>query len=77
LADPAPLSALVTGGAGFALAGEPIKDISIGDLARLIKEMTQSPSPIVFVPYDEACAKDFEDMRLLARIIEEFRARGR
>ena len=39
------------------------KDISIGDLARLIKEMTGSRSPIVLVPYEEAYEKDFEDMR--------------
>ena len=39
------------------------KDISIGDLARLIKEMTASRSPIVLVPYEEAYEKDFEDMR--------------
>src|SRR5438552_6513731 len=39
------------------------KDITIHDLAQLVKTMTGSASPIVFVPYDEAYQKGFEDMR--------------
>ena len=39
------------------------KDISILDLARLIKQMTQSTSEIVFIPYEEAYRPGFEDMQ--------------
>jgi UDP-glucose 4-epimerase len=38
------------------------RDITIYDLARLVKEMTGSRSPIVLVPYDEAYQAGFEDM---------------
>lgn len=38
------------------------KEISIHELARLIKEMTGSSSEIVLVPYDEAYGEGFEDM---------------
>jgi UDP-glucose 4-epimerase len=39
------------------------EEISIADLAYRIKEMTGSPSPVVFVPYDQAYEEGFEDMR--------------
>lgn len=38
------------------------QEIPIVDLAYLIKEKTQSPSPVVFVPYDQAYEEGFEDM---------------
>jgi nucleoside-diphosphate-sugar epimerase len=38
------------------------QEISIGDLARKVKELTKSESEIVFVPYDEAYEEGFEDM---------------
>jgi len=38
-------------------------EISIGDLARKIKSLTASRSPIVKIPYDKAYAPGFEDMR--------------
>jgi UDP-glucose 4-epimerase len=38
------------------------EEISIGDLARLVKDRLGSSSPIVFIPYDEAYEKGFEDM---------------
>lgn len=38
------------------------KEISIYSLAVLVKELTQSPSQIVFVPYDQAYESGFEDM---------------
>lgn len=38
------------------------QEISIGELASLIREMTESPSPVVFIPYDEAYGEGFEDM---------------
>jgi UDP-glucose 4-epimerase len=39
------------------------QEINIRDLAQLIKAMTQSSSPIVYVPYQEAYEEGFEDMR--------------
>ena len=39
------------------------KEISIIELASMVKEMTGSTSKIVFVPYDEAYEEGFEDMR--------------
>jgi UDP-glucose 4-epimerase len=38
------------------------KEISIGDLAARIKAMTNSASPIVTIPYDQAYEAGFEDM---------------
>lgn len=42
--------------------GNP-EEITINDLAALVREITASRSPIVHVPYDEAYEKGFEDMR--------------
>jgi UDP-glucose 4-epimerase len=39
------------------------KEISMIDLAKMIKEVTNSNSEIVFVPYEEAYEEGFEDMR--------------
>ncbi len=39
------------------------RDISIYDLAVMVKEMTQSSSEIVFVPYEQAYETGFEDMQ--------------
>ncbi len=38
------------------------EEISIGDLAKLVKQRLGSSSPIVFVPYDKAYEPGFEDM---------------
>jgi UDP-glucose 4-epimerase len=38
------------------------QEISIIELAQRVKEMTQSDSEIVFIPYDEAYEEGFEDM---------------
>src|SRR6266516_640985 len=38
------------------------QEISIMDLARKVKELTNSESEIVLVPYDEAYEEGFEDM---------------
>lgn len=38
------------------------KEITILELARLIKEKIQSASPIVFIPYEKAYSPGFEDM---------------
>lgn len=39
------------------------EEISIKELAELIRNMTDSKSEIKFIPYDEAYEKHFEDMR--------------
>ncbi|HEY64137.1 MAG TPA: NAD-dependent epimerase/dehydratase family protein [Caldilineae bacterium] len=38
-------------------------EVTIEELARRVKRITESRSPIVYVPYDEAYAPGFEDMR--------------
>ncbi len=38
------------------------QEISIGELAGLVKEMTQSSSQITYVPYEQAYEEGFEDM---------------
>ena len=38
------------------------KDISIHELALVVKAMTKSPSDITFVPYEQAYEAGFEDM---------------
>jgi len=38
------------------------EEISINDLARIVKDVTGSKSPIRYVSYDEAYGADFEDM---------------
>jgi UDP-glucose 4-epimerase len=42
--------------------GNPV-EITIGDLARMVKELCGSRSEIVHVPYEEAYEQGFEDMR--------------
>ena len=37
-------------------------EISIGDLAGKVKELTRSPSEIRYIPYEDAYEKGFEDM---------------
>jgi UDP-glucose 4-epimerase len=39
------------------------EEISIGELARLLKSMTHSSSPIQYIPYDQAYEAGFEDMQ--------------
>jgi UDP-glucose 4-epimerase len=39
------------------------REISIEDLAKRVKEITRSSSPIVKIPYDEAYEEGFEDMQ--------------
>jgi UDP-glucose 4-epimerase len=39
------------------------EEVSILELAQRVKQVTQSPSALQFIPYDEAYAKGFEDMR--------------
>jgi len=49
-------------------------EISIGDLAAKIKEMTGSKSPIVKIPYDQAYEAGFEDMPRRVPDISKIRA---
>jgi len=37
------------------------RETSVLQVAQLVKEMTGSPSPIVFVPYEEAYGSNFEE----------------
>jgi len=39
------------------------EEITIEELARKVKEITDSSSPIVYIPYEEAYEVGFEDMR--------------
>lgn len=39
------------------------EEISIEELAHRVKEVLRSPSPITYVPYDDAYEEGFEDMR--------------
>ena len=41
--------------------GNP-EEVSIGDLANLVKKLTHSDSPIEIIPYDQAYQPGFEDM---------------
>ena len=50
------------------------REISIEDLAALIKEKTGSASEIVYIPYDEAYQEGFEDMR--RRVPDIAKAKG-
>lgn len=42
--------------------GNP-QEVTIGELAQLVKEMTGSRSPIEYLPYEKAFGPGFEDMR--------------
>lgn len=59
--------ALVKLSCNFEAVGEifnigSIEEISIKELAELVKSMTKSNSEIVYIPYDKAYEKGFEDM---------------
>jgi nucleoside-diphosphate-sugar epimerase len=40
-----------------------LDEITIEGLARTVKELLQSPSTIMYIPYEEAYEQEFEDMR--------------
>lgn len=50
--------------------GNP-EEISIGELAKLVKKLTRSDSEIRFIPYDEAYQPGFEDMQRRVPNIEK------
>jgi len=51
------------GAAGHVFNVGSTEEVTIEALARRVKAVTESNSPIVYVPYDEAYAPGFEDMR--------------
>ncbi len=59
------ISGLMThpGAAGHVFNIGSTEEVTIEALARRVKAVTESNSPIVYVPYDEAYAPGFEDMR--------------
>jgi UDP-glucose 4-epimerase len=52
-----------------------MEEITIEDLARRIVQLTDSSSEIVYVPYDEAYEKGFEDMRRRVPDVSKLRER--
>jgi UDP-glucose 4-epimerase len=47
------------------------EEISVGDLARMIVELTKSKSEVRFIPYEQAYGADFEDMRRRIPVLEK------
>ena len=52
--------------------GNP-EEIAIADLARRVKEMTESDSEIDFIPYEDAYGAGFEDMKRRVPNIEKIK----
>ena len=50
------------------------REATIAEVASLIKELTRTPAPIVFVPYDHAYEAGFEDMRRRVPDLAKIRA---
>jgi len=50
------------------------EEISIGDLARTVRERTGSSSEITYVPYDQAYEPGFEDMMRRVPSVEKLHA---
>lgn len=50
------------------------EEVSIGDLAKMVKQRTGSSSPIQFVPYDQAYEPGFEDMMRRVPCIDKLHA---
>jgi UDP-glucose 4-epimerase len=51
------------------------KEITINELARRVSERAGNGSPVVHIPYDQAYAPGFEDLRRRAPSIEKLRGR--
>jgi UDP-glucose 4-epimerase len=51
------------------------EEVSIEDLALMIKEMTGSPSQVRYVPYEEAYGHAFDDMRRRVPALKKIHAR--
>jgi UDP-glucose 4-epimerase len=52
----------------------PTEEISVEELARLVKERTRSSSPIEFIPYDQAYEPGFEDMMRRVPSVDKLQA---
>ena len=50
------------------------EEVTIEDLAKLVKERTSSTSPIEFVPYDQAYEPGFEDMMRRVPCVDKLQA---
>jgi UDP-glucose 4-epimerase len=50
------------------------EEVSINELAELVKEVTGSESPIVHMTYENAYGRDFEDMRRRVPDLRKIRA---
>jgi len=50
------------------------REISMTDLARLVKSLTGSPSEMVYIPYDQAYEAGFEDMQRRVPNVSKVRA---
>ena len=50
------------------------QEITIADLAKMVKQRTDSNSPIHYVPYEEAYEPGFEDMMRRVPSIDKLRA---
>ena len=49
------------------------EEVSMNELARLVKQVTGSPSPVEHVPYDQAYGPGFEDMERRVPSIEKLK----
>ncbi len=61
-------------GAGEVVNIGGTEEITIADLAHKIKELSGSNSEIVFIPYDKAYGKDFEDMMRRVPSVDKLKA---
>jgi len=50
------------------------EEISIAELAERIRDLADSSSEIVFIPYNKAYGKDFEDMMRRVPSVEKLRS---
>jgi nucleoside-diphosphate-sugar epimerase len=50
------------------------EEVSIDELARVVKERTQSQSPVTHIPYDQAYEPGFEDMQRRMPALEKLEA---
>ncbi len=61
-------------GAGEVVNIGGTEEISIADLAQKIRDLAGSSSEIVFIPYDKAYGKDFEDMMRRVPSVEKLKS---
>ncbi len=61
-------------GAGEVVNIGGTEEVSIAELAKRIRDLAGSSSEIVFIPYDEAYGKDFEDMMRRVPSVEKLQS---